>query len=169
MRQDCRERFPRHRLQRETLVGDPGMHHVTCVMHMPWCMLRSLTRGGENVPGIPGACATHNFAYLVRGPLFQYKDKTVVWPSHFNNENSYTGKDSFLYRYGSLLLRNTCISQMTAGTKSLHNQPKVTLSGLIILSCKVWTRAIKWFFLGVLNQLWTRTLSLSTSSRKRAN
>ena len=24
--------------------------------------------GGENVPGIPGACATHNFTYLVRGP-----------------------------------------------------------------------------------------------------
>ena len=23
---------------------------------------------GENVPGIPGACATHNFTYLVRGP-----------------------------------------------------------------------------------------------------
>ena len=29
-----------------------------------------LTRGGgENVPGIPGACATHNFTYLVRGIL----------------------------------------------------------------------------------------------------
>ena len=24
---------------------------------------------GENVPGIPGACTTRNFAYLVRGPL----------------------------------------------------------------------------------------------------
>ena len=22
---------------------------------------------GENVPGIPGACATHNFTYLLRG------------------------------------------------------------------------------------------------------
>ena len=28
-----------------------------------WCMSGSLTRiGGENVPGIPGACATRNFA-----------------------------------------------------------------------------------------------------------
>ena len=26
--------------------------------------------GGENVPGIPGACATHNFTYLARGPWF---------------------------------------------------------------------------------------------------
>ena len=24
--------------------------------------------GGENVPGIPGACATRNVAYLVKGP-----------------------------------------------------------------------------------------------------
>ena len=24
---------------------------------------------GENVPGIPGTCATRNFTYLVRGPL----------------------------------------------------------------------------------------------------
>ena len=26
---------------------------------------------GENVPGIPGACTTRNFTYLVRGPLMQ--------------------------------------------------------------------------------------------------
>ena len=36
---------------------------------MPWCMSGSLTRGGRgNIPGIPGACATRNFAYLVKGP-----------------------------------------------------------------------------------------------------
>ena len=47
-----------------------GMYHGTCVAHMPWCMSGSLTRGGgENVSGIPGACATRNFSYLVRGPL----------------------------------------------------------------------------------------------------
>ena len=34
------------------------MHHGTHVTHVPWCMSRSLTGGdGENVPGIPGACA----------------------------------------------------------------------------------------------------------------
>ena len=44
------------------------MHHGTCVTHMPWCISRSLTSGGgENVPGIPGACATCNFTYLARG------------------------------------------------------------------------------------------------------
>ena len=69
MRWECRERFPRQRLQRKSLVSDPGMHHGTCVTHLPWCMSGSLTRGdGENVPGSPGACATRKFTYLARGP-----------------------------------------------------------------------------------------------------
>ena len=50
--------FPRRRFQRKPVVNDPGMHHGTCVTHVPWCMSGSLTCGdGENVPGIPGACA----------------------------------------------------------------------------------------------------------------
>ena len=45
------------------------MHHGTCVTHVPWCMPGSLThRSGENVPGIPSACATLNFTYLAKGP-----------------------------------------------------------------------------------------------------
>ena len=43
----------------EPLVSGPGMHHGTCVAHVPWCMSGSLTRArGENVPGY--------FTYLVR-------------------------------------------------------------------------------------------------------
>ena len=62
--------FPTYRLQSKPEVSDPGMHHGTCVTHVPWCMSESLIRGGgENVPGIPGACATRNFAYLARGPF----------------------------------------------------------------------------------------------------
>ena len=69
MRQECREGFSHHRLQRKPLVSDLHMHHGTCVTHVPWCMSGSLIRSdGENVPGIPGVCATHSFAYLVRGP-----------------------------------------------------------------------------------------------------
>ena len=50
--------FPRRRFQRKPIVSDPGMHHGTCVTHVPWCMSGSFTCGdGENVPGIPGACA----------------------------------------------------------------------------------------------------------------
>ena len=49
---------PPRRLRRKPLVNDPGMHHGSCVTHVPWCMSVSLARGGgENVPGIPGACA----------------------------------------------------------------------------------------------------------------
>ena len=67
---NARNVFPRHWLQRKPLVSNPGMHHGTCVTHVPWCMSGLLSRcGGENVPGIPGACATRNFTYLARGPL----------------------------------------------------------------------------------------------------
>ena len=73
MRRECREHFPPHRAQRKLLVSDPGMHHGTCVMHMSWCMLGSLTRGGrENVPSIPGACTTRNCKYLSRSPLLKH-------------------------------------------------------------------------------------------------
>ena len=69
MRRECRERFPRHRLQRKPLVSDPGLHHGTCVTHVTWCVSGSLTSGGgENVPSIPGACVTHSFTYLASGP-----------------------------------------------------------------------------------------------------
>ena len=64
MRRECRERFPRHQHQRKPLVSDHGMHHGT------WCMSGTLTRGGgENLPGIPGACATLDFTHLARGSL----------------------------------------------------------------------------------------------------
>ena len=52
-------------------VSDLDMQHDTCVTHVPWCMPGSLPSGfvgGENVPGIPGACATRNSTCLVRGP-----------------------------------------------------------------------------------------------------
>ena len=69
MRRYCPERFPRY-----------------CLLMIPTCITARLSRtcrdvcrdrllavsfdidGGENVPGIPGACATHNFTYLVGGP-----------------------------------------------------------------------------------------------------
>ena len=83
MRRECRERFPRHWLQRKPLASDPDMHHGTCITHVPWCMSGSLTRdGGQNVPHIPGACATRNFTYMVRGP----------WGQTYGNEDRVTDK-----------------------------------------------------------------------------
>ena len=66
--------FRRHRFRRKPLVSDPGMLHGTWVTDVPWCMWASLTGGGgENVPGIPGACPAHNFTYLVRCPCRRTK------------------------------------------------------------------------------------------------
>ena len=79
-RQECREPFPRHRLQRKPLIRDPGMHYGTCVTHVPCCMSGSLTcRGRENVSGIPGACATCNFPYLVKGTWLKSCVHYKVW------------------------------------------------------------------------------------------
>ena len=52
-------------------VGDPDMYHGTCVTRVPWWSLTSgflwsRWRGKRSLH--PGACATHNFTYLVRGP-----------------------------------------------------------------------------------------------------
>ena len=52
MRRECRKRFPRRLIQKKLLVSDLGMYHGTCVRHVPWFMLGSLTRGsGESVSG----------------------------------------------------------------------------------------------------------------------
>ena len=67
MRRESRERFPRHR------------RLATPICITAWRTCRDASRchylavsfevgGREDVPGIPGACATHNFTYLVRGP-----------------------------------------------------------------------------------------------------
>ena len=75
--------FPSHRLHRKPLVSDPDMHHGTCVTHVPWCMSGSLTRGGgENVPGISGACTNLNFTYLARGPLLYESFQIFVESFH---------------------------------------------------------------------------------------
>ena len=81
MRRECWDRFPRHWLQRKPPVSDPGMHHGTCVKPVPSCMSRSLTcGGGENVRGIFGACASHHFAHLERGPWPAKTDTCIFYP-----------------------------------------------------------------------------------------
>ena len=72
---------PRH--QRKTLVSDHSMHHGTCVTHVPCYMSGSLTRGGgENVPGIPGAFATHSLTYLTRGLLLKVENHFCLFQDH---------------------------------------------------------------------------------------
>ena len=83
MRRGCRERFLRHR----------GLSTPTCIMARAWCTCHDACRdrqlavsfevgGGENLTGIPSACATSNIAYKVRGPLAQFPEHTIfMW--HF--------------------------------------------------------------------------------------
>ena len=74
--------FLRRRFQWKPLLSDPGMHHGTCVTHVPWCMSGSLTCGdGENVPGIPGACASA----ILR-----------IWQEAHVNESTLKNKDKFI-------------------------------------------------------------------------
>ena len=74
MRRECRERFPRHR----------GLAIPKCIAARAWRICRDACRdrqpavsfevgAGEDAPGIPGACAIRNFAYLVRGPFLKQK------------------------------------------------------------------------------------------------
>ena len=94
--------FPHRRLQKKPLVSDLGMHHGTCVTHVPWCISGSLTRGGGgNVPGIPSACATRNFTYLVRGPCWD--EDTIL--------QCYAIPSTAIMTYASLvaIIRNTTL------------------------------------------------------------
>ena len=109
MCRECRERFPRHRLQRKPLVSDPGMHHGRCVTHVPWCMSGSLTHGGgEIVPGIPGACATRYFMYLVKGPYSKHRcrNRALIgfdMPLHilmlYQNDSSNSDETGVIFLY----------------------------------------------------------------------
>ena len=69
MRRECRERFPRHWLQRKLAI--PACNTAcacrTCRNACWDCKTRC---GGENVPGIPGTCAR------ARGPL---PLQTIIW------------------------------------------------------------------------------------------
>ena len=64
--------FPAIDLKKPLVIAIPA-----CIMARAWRTCRdalsgSLTRvGGENDPGIPGACATPIFAYLARGSLYE--------------------------------------------------------------------------------------------------
>ena len=69
MHRECWERFPHHRLQRKPPVSDPGMHHGTCVTHVPWCMSGSQ-------PVVAGKRSRHS--RRMRNPQFYVSGKTLI-------------------------------------------------------------------------------------------
>ena len=75
--------FPRHRLQKKPLVRDPGMHHRTCVTHVPWCLSGLLTTGGgKNFPA---------FSFNVSGK----RPITTCWIGIFKN-SKYLGNVHYM-------------------------------------------------------------------------
>ena len=67
MHRECRERFPRHR-ELATCITARASRTCRDAWRDRSLAVSFVFGSGKNVPGIPGACATHNFAYLVRGP-----------------------------------------------------------------------------------------------------
>ena len=88
MRRECWERFPHHRV----LAIPTRITARASRMCRDACRDRLLAvsfevGAGENVPGIPGACSTRNFAYLERGPLCDCPcSSTAVAGWHESNE-----------------------------------------------------------------------------------
>ena len=78
MRQECWERFPRHRLQRKLLVSYWCMHHGSCVMHVgianPW-------RRGKRFRHSRRMCNTQ-FYISGKRPMPPWH-----WHSHFSFQN----------------------------------------------------------------------------------
>ena len=107
--------FPCRRFQRKPLVSDPGMHHDTCVTHVPWCMSGSLTCGdGENVPGIPSACAP---AILRIWQEAHEKKNTQSW-----HQSWYTASRRFMRSYD---IKNQMLNNKTLLMILLKKNKKV--------------------------------------------
>ena len=128
MRRESLERFPRHRLQKKPLVSDSDMHHGTCVTHVPWCMLESLTRGGgENVrafpahaqPSILGIWQEAHQDVLFKDPM-SYRSRQISWlnnhiPLYFDRCFDSSVADTS----GNRSLSNMNILRVTSGTNRI--------------------------------------------------
>ena len=70
MRQDCRERFPRHRgLAIPTCITARASHTCRDACRDRLLAVSFEVGGGENAPGIPGACTTHIFYVSGKRPI----------------------------------------------------------------------------------------------------
>ena len=70
--------FPRRWFKRKLLVSDHGMHHGTCVTHVPWCMSGSLTCGdGKTFPAFP-AHAHPQFCVSGKRPICRIRMKLII-------------------------------------------------------------------------------------------
>ena len=84
MRREFRERFPP-----PSRVSDPGLHHGTCVAHVPWCISGSLTNGllwslvvGKTFPAFPAHAQP---VYLVRGLFCPVRTRSLIHVSSISH------------------------------------------------------------------------------------
>ena len=103
------------------------------------CISESLTRGGgENVPGIPGACATRNFRCLVRG--------SCCWIYVRKHENAYLHFQSFLnskltpifQNIRRISIGNVYIANTNGMVKGQSEHPFVILRKWMLLRAHSW-------------------------------
>ena len=106
-----------------------GNHELAipaCVTHEPWCMSGSITRGGgENVPGIPGACTTRNLTYLARDPYNSFWS-WVMWSYQWSPlpmleevpDGEYVGQGIVWTAFD---VGKSCVRQIEQGTALYHN------------------------------------------------
>ena len=141
MRLECRECFPCHRLERNLLVSDPGMHHGTCVTHVPWCMSGSLTRGGwENVPGIPGACATRNFTYLAGAHHCRWHQGFCSWkctPTYRGYDSFYGCQGAFVEHYNHRFPRKYIAVPLYFLVSNSHLYPVSVTAVMYSIACRI--------------------------------
>ena len=93
MRWEYRERFPRyHGLAIPTYISARGSRTCGDACRDRLLVVSFEVSGGENVPGIPGACATCNLTYLVRGLSAKYlpivKQQEYIEYLEGNTENT---------------------------------------------------------------------------------
>ena len=97
--------FFRHRLQRRPPISDPGMHHGTCVTHVPWCMSGSPTCDGG------GKRSRHS--RHMRNPQFYVSGKRPIpRPVTSKIHNMYTGTKGAIRTFG-----NRCLSAIGGGNR----------------------------------------------------
>ena len=101
--------FPCCRLQRKLLVSDPGMHHGTCITHVPWCMWDRLPAvAGKTFPAFPA-----HPQFYVSGKRPIYSDVGICYKcldNEYINESS--GWNSIVYRVFSWI-NLTCFVLVT--------------------------------------------------------
>ena len=101
----------------------PKRQHGTCVTHVLWCMMRSLTSGsfevgsGENDFDIPGASTTQNSMYLTKKPWLPtlWSVSSATWVTTPSLLASYTPA-TYCVTSSTLFLSTTMIARWNANT-----------------------------------------------------